>query len=350
MKFLPVLVFFLSANFLFSQKNDEKQYKIAAIGFYNLENLFDTVDIITKIDEEFTPTGRRLWNTEKYVQKQANMARVISELATELNPDGVAILGVAEIENRKVLEDLVAQKALKSRNLQIVQYDSPDDRGIDVAMLYNPKYFELKGSKTYTVVLYDDNDTKSRRNTRDILLASGLFDGEMTHVLVNHWPSRSGGEKRSEPGRMAAAAVAKHIIDSLYTVDENAKIVLMGDLNDDPFNNSMKGVLKCSDSPKKLPKTGLYNPMEKILKNGTGTMAYRDAWSLFDQVVVSRPLVTKELGGWQYYKTVIYNKPYLITQQGTYKGYPFRTFDFDTFVNGYSDHLPVYLLFLKEKK
>ncbi len=279
MRFPLLFLFLLATTSLFSQEEKDKQYKVAAIGFYNLENLFDTIDIIGKNDEDFTPGGRLLWNTPKYVSKQANMARVISELATEINPDGVACLGVAEIENRKVLEDLVSQKPLKDRNLQIVQYDSPDDRGIDVAFLYNPKYFEMKGSKTYFVSLENPKDKTDKFNTRDILLVSGLFDGELTHFIVNHWPSRRGGEKASEWGRLTAASIDRHIVDSLYAQNENAKIIFMGDLNDDPFNHSLKGVLKCSDSPKKLPKTGLYNPMEKILRNGTGTMAYRDAWS-----------------------------------------------------------------------
>ena len=176
-----------------------------------------------------------------------------------------------------------------------------------------------------------------------------MFDGELIHVLVNHWPSRSGGEKRSEYGRIQAAVQNRMIVDSLYAVNEFSKIVLMGDLNDDPKNVSMKKALRCEDSPKNLPKRGLYNPMEKLLAHGTGTMAYRDAWSLFDQVVVSKPFVEKEIGGWQFYKPVIYNKPYLLQSKGTYKGYPYRTFDFDNFINGYSDHLPVYLYFLKEK-
>jgi hypothetical protein len=349
MKKIIVCLLFILPTFIFSQ-NEKKEFKVMAVGFYNLENLFDTVDVVGKNDVDFTPTGKMLWNTEKYIQKEANMAKVVSEMATEINPDGLAVLGVAEIENRKVIEDLVAQDALKSRNLKIVHYESPDDRGIDVGLIYNPKYFEVKGSKTYTVNLKDpENDKAEKWNTRDVLLVSGLLDGESMHFLVGHWPSRRGGEKASEWGRFQAAATTRHIIDSLYAVEPNAKIVFMGDLNDDPFNKSMKGVMRCSDSPKKLPKDGLYNPMENLLKKGTGTMAYRDAWSLFDQMVISRPLVSKALGGWQFYKPIIYSRPYLTTAQGTYKGYPHRTFDGDTFINGYSDHYPVYLLFLKEK-
>ena len=175
-----------------AQKNDE--YKVAAIGFYNLENLFDTIDSPNTNDIDFTPGGRLLWNTEKYVSKEANMAKVISLLGTELNPDGLALLGVAEVENRKVLEDLVSQEPIKSRNYQIVHYDSPDERGIDCGLLYNPKYFTVLGSRPVTVTLKSPKDTVPDL-TRDILYVAGRLDGEPVHVMVCHWPSRSSGIK-----------------------------------------------------------------------------------------------------------------------------------------------------------
>jgi Endonuclease/Exonuclease/phosphatase family len=328
--------------------NPKDEYKVAAIGFYNLENLFDTIDSPDTNDADFLPTGRLLWNSKKYASKQANIAKVISGLATELTPDGVAILGVAEIENKSVLLDLVAQDSLKSRNYQIVHYDSPDERGIDCALLYNPKYFSVAYSKPYPVLIYDEK-TKERNFTRDILYVTGQFDGEPLHFMVGHWPSRRGGEKASSPGRKAAAAVCKGIADSILAADPKAKIVIMGDLNDDPSDVSLTQVLEAKGDAKAVKAGGLYNPMYDHFKNGDGTMAYRDAWSLFDQMVVSQPFVSKKAGGWQFYKSVVYRRPWLLQTEGAYRGYPFRTFVGDIFINGYSDHLPVYFFTLKKK-
>lgn len=331
---------------VFSQKGEE--YKVAAVGFYNLENLFDTIDNPITNDADFLPSGRLLWNTPKYISKQANMAKVIGLLATELNPDGVAILGVAEIENKKVLEDLVLQDPIKARNYQIVHFDSPDERGIDCGFLYQPKYFKLLGAKAMPVALVDPK-TGEKDYTRDIVYASGIFDGEPMHLMVGHWPSRRGGESGSAWMRAAAAAVCRHIADSILTIDPNAKIVVMGDLNDDPNNKSVAKVLNAKGSADALKGNEMYNPMYDFFKNGNGTMAYRDAWSLFDQMIVSKGLVHKATGGWQLYKAMVYREPWLLQTEGAFRGYPFRTFVGDIFINGYSDHLPVYLFFLKKK-
>ncbi len=331
---------------VFSQQGAD--YKVASIGFYNLENLFDTLDTPDTNDADFLPGGRLLWNTEKYISKQHNMAKVISQLGTELSPDGVALLGVAEIENRKVLEDLVAQPELKSRKYQIVHYDSPDERGVDVGLLYQPKYFVPLGSKAVPVVLKDPK-TGDKDFTRDILYVAGTFDGEPVHVMVGHWPSRRGGEAGSAWMRAAAAQVCKNLADSLKKTDPNAKIIVMGDLNDDPDNKSMTEVLKARRSADELRADELYNPMYDLFKSGNGTLAYRDSWNLFDQIVVSKGFVNKKTGGWQLYKAMVFRQPWLLQTEGAFRGYPFRTFVGDIFINGYSDHLPVFLYFLKRK-
>ncbi len=331
---------------VFSQQNTD--YKVASIGFYNLENLFDTLDTPDTNDADFLPGGRLIWNTEKYVSKQHNMAKVISQLGTELSPDGVAMLGVAEIENRKVLEDLVAQPELKSRKYQIVHYDSPDERGVDVGLLYQPKYFVPLGSKAVPVVLKDPK-TGDKDFTRDILYVAGTFDGEPVHVMVGHWPSRRGGEAGSAWMRAAAAQVCKNLADSLKKVDPNAKIIVMGDLNDDPDNKSLTEVLKARRSTEDLRSDELYNPMYDQFKSGNGTLAYKDSWNLFDQIIVSKGFVNKKTGGWQLYKAMVFRQPWLLQTEGAFRGYPFRTFVGDIFINGYSDHLPVFLYFLKRK-
>ncbi len=330
----------------FSQQGAD--YKVASIGFYNLENLFDTLDTPDTNDADFLPGGRLLWNTEKYISKQHNMANVISQLGTELSPDGVALLGVAEVENRKVLEDLVSQPELKSRKYQIVHYDSPDERGIDVGLLYQPKYFVPLGSRAVPVLLKDPK-TGDKDYTRDILYVAGTFDGEPVHVMVGHWPSRRGGEAGSAWMRAAAAQVCKNLADSLKKTDPNAKIVIMGDLNDDPDNKSLTDVLKARRSTEELRADELYNPMYDQFKSGNGTLAYKDSWNLFDQVIVSKGFVNKKTGGWQLYKAMVFRQPWLLQTEGAFRGYPFRTFVGDIFINGYSDHLPVFLYFLKRK-
>ncbi len=339
-----LLLFLLAASTLGAQK---QAYKIAAIGFYNLENLFDTLDSPTTNDADFLPRGRLLWNSERYWIKQANMAKVISLLGTEKTPDGLALLGVCEIENRQVLEDLVKQPALKARNYQIVHYDSPDERGIDVGLLYQPKYFTVTGSRSIPVMLME-KDTGARDFTRDVLYVAGKFDGEPLHVLVNHWPSRSGGESASAWRRKEAARVCRTVIDSLLAIDENAKIVVMGDLNDDPDNKSVTEVLRAVRSTEKMKSGELYNPMYDIFKEGNGTLAYRDAWNLFDQLIVSRGLVWKKAGGWQFLKPMVFREPWMFQESGAFRGYPLRTFVGDIFLNGYSDHLPVFMYVVKK--
>ena len=344
MRFTFFILLFLF--YVTSLSSQEAQYKVAGIGFYNFENLFDTIDDPNKRDSEFTPGGRRKWTQAVYEDKLNNLAKVVSELGTEITPDGLALLGVSEIENRQVLEDFVKQPAIAARHYQIVHYDSPDERGIDVALLYQPKYFKVTKSTPIPLLIY--NDDGQRNYTRDILHVEGLLDGEPLHILVNHWPSRSGGEKRSRPGRNAAALICKHIKDSLQQLDPNVKIIVMGDLNDDPVSPSVKEILACKNKIRDVRPGDFYNPMHRFFKKGYGTTAWRDAWSLFDQIIVSSGLVNKKQNGYHFYKAVVFNKPYLIQKTGKYKGYPFRTFDFDNYIGGYSDHFPVYIFLIKE--
>jgi len=337
--FLPLLL--LAAL----QAGAQQQYKVGAIGFYNFENLFDTLDAPDVRDEEFTPGGSNAWNTEKYLEKLHNLSRVVSELATEVTPDGVSVLGVSEVENRKVLEDFVRQPLVKGRNYQIVHHDSPDERGIDVALLYNPKYFKVLGTKAMPLLIYRENG--ERDFTRDVLLVSGLYDGEPLHIMVNHWPSRSGGEAASQPFRNAAAMICKNAADSLMQEDPNAKIIIMGDLNDDPTSPSVKKILNAEREKESVRKGGLYNPMYNLFKKGIGTLAYRDAWSLFDQILLSYGLANSKVGGYQYFKVHIHNEPYLLQKSGQFAGYPFRSFGGGAYLGGYSDHFAVYVVLVK---
>jgi len=335
----------LFSSIIFAQKQD---YKIMTIAFYNLENLFDTINTPGVYDEEFTPDGSKSWTGKNYWDKQTNLAKVLSELGTDLNPAGPAIIGVAEIENRSVLEDLAAMPAIADRQYQVVHYDSPDRRGVDVAMFYNPRLYRLLESRALPVNI--KNLDGRPLITRDILYTKGILDGDTIHVMVNHWPSRRGGEAASRPLRSGCAAIARAVSDSIRLQNPHAKIIVMGDLNDDPNNESVFKVLEAKPDIKKVKEDQFYNPFYKFYKKGMGSNAYQDAWSLFDQIMVSYGFVDKNVGGYQFYTATIYNPPYMQQKSGRYKGYPFRTFDGDTYISGYSDHYPTFIHIVKPRK
>lgn len=326
---------------------DKKVYKIHTVAFYNLENLFDTINDPTKFDEASPMMELKTNRQNIYKKKVRNMARVISDIGFDVTNNSPAIIGVSEVENRAVLDDLVNDSLLLKKDYGIIHYSSPDARGIDVALLYQKELFIPISSSSHELRLYDDTAQK-RVYTRDQLLVSGNLDGEYVHIIVNHWPSRSGGEARSEPKRIAAGKLTKRLVDSLQTIDPYAKVFIMGDLNDNPTNTSVKTILKTQKNIKRVGLKGIYNPYESIFKKGIGTTAYRDNWSLFDQILLTKPLLEKDYTSFQFYKAGVFNKQYLITKTGTYKGYPFRSWGYGGFTDGYSDHFPVYVYLIKE--
>lgn len=342
--FLSLLIFALK---LHSQALDKsKNYFISAIGFWNVENLYDTLNDKWKNDEEFTPFGTNAWTGPRYRTKIDRLAEVIEQMATDVTPDGLSILGLCEIENKSVVEDLVKSPRLKKRNYKVVHIEGPDARGVDPSFIYNPTYFKVTKAVSYPIKLVTDSTHK----TRDILVVSGLFVGEPLTILVNHWPSRRGGEMLSRPNRNAAAKVARHIADSITSLNPLAKVAIMGDLNDDPINECVKkiiGTYKAIDEAK----DGLYfNPMEKPYLNGIGTLAWQDSWNLFDQIIINKPFAIGNFSTWQYYNVRIFNKAFLKSDFGNFKGYPFRTYSGGAYTAGYSDHFPVYILMARERK
>ena len=331
-----------------TEAQEKKKFKIHTVGFYNLENLFDTINDPSKFDERSPIMEMRTKQFEVYQKKVKNMARVISEIGKDVTNNSPVILGVSEVENREVLEDLVNDPALIHQDYGIVHYNSPDVRSIDVALIYQKKYFTPLSTSSHELKIYDDK-TKERKYSRDQLLVSGKLDNEMIHIIVNHWPSRSGGEARSRPKRVAAAKVTKRLLDSLQSNDPYAKVFIMGDLNDDPTNASVTDVLKAQNDKDKVGFKGLYNPYYNMFKKeGLGTTAYRDAWSLFDQILVTKPLIEKDYSSFTLYKAGIFNKNYLVNKKGRYKGYPKRSFADGGFTDGFSDHFPVYTFLVKE--
>lgn len=333
----------LSTSVSLAQK---KQYQVSAIAFYNFENLFDTEDDPRKFDEEFTPNGANHYTEEIYGQKLHNLATVIRKLGTEMTPDGPAIIGTAEIENGKVLEDLAQQPEIKDRNYKHVWFEGPDSRGIDVAMLYNPKYFKVINARALPVDLNGSEEKGGK--TRDVLYVEGILAGDTVHIFVNHWPSRRGGEAASAPLRAIAAKVGKKVIDSLMKHNPSTRVVLMGDLNDDPVSPSVARVLGATGDKDDLKKTGLYNPWVSFYKNGIGTLGYNDSWNLFDQIMISAAwLRADEKTNWKYYKAEVFNRDFLVQKFGQYKGYPHRSFDGTNWINGYSDHFPTIIYMIK---
>lgn len=342
---LPYLIM-LICTVVFSQ--EKKTYKINTIAFYNLENLFDPEDDPKTFDDDRTPNGKDHWTYDIYAHKLKNMADAISKIGADLTKNAPVVLGVAEIENRKVLEDLVNEKVLQSNDYGIAHVDSPDRRGIDVALLYQKTLFKLKNIKTHVLLLYDHEKENKRMYTRDQLVVSGYLDGDLIHIIVNHWPSRRGGEARSRQKRIQAAIVNKKIIDSLFAIDPYAKIVTMGDFNDEPNSPSIKKILKPKSNQEDVALKGLYNPMIKMSKKGVGSLAWRDTWTLFDQIILSKGLLDTTKG-YRYYKAGVFNKDFLTTQKGKYKGYPFRSYSSGQYTGGYSDHFPVYVYLIKEE-
>jgi len=333
-----------------TNKNTTKKKVLArTIAFYNLENLFDTIDDPNKWDEDFTPQGRDNWTSTKYHKKLKNLASVIVDIGKKETKTSPAIIGVAEAENRQVLEDLTNTGDLKGQNYGIIHFDSPDRRGIDVGLLYKKDFFKPVNFKKYPLYIYD-NDTRERIYTRDQLLVTGMLNGEKIHIIVDHWPSRRGGEQRSLPKRVKAAELTKKIMDSIQKIEPDAKIIMMGDLNDDPHSPSVKSVLHTTaKKAEAISQKRFYNAMENFFNRGIGTLAYRDGWNLFDQIIITPSLLDKSKPeNFHLWKAGIYSKESMKNRKGRYKGYPKRTLVGGQFIGGYSDHFPTYIILIRE--
>ncbi len=358
MKRIIILAFSLALAAVNAFEADaQKTQKNHIIGFYNLENLFDVYDDPVKNDAEFLPDGKNEWTEVKYTKKLHNMATVIAEMA-KANKVFHTILGISEIENRLVIEDLIAQPELIPANFQIIHYDGPDRRGVDVALLYRPDQFKYLDSESIpftfegsSIDFVMNKEQQDYFKTRDILMVHGTIDGEHFAIYVTHLPSRAGGKKGGNQLRDRGAEI---IYDHARKLEEKCpgiKVVVMGDMNDDPYNDSMAKYLRAKKTVEEVGKEDFFNPFWKMLDDGYGSLGYRDVWCLYDQVIVNESLLNapdktlkiKKVGKKGYYG-VIFKRPFMITQQGPYKNYPFRTFSNGKFMNGYSDHLPTYIV------
>ena len=396
MKKISIFLLLFMFSFSFAQQKG-KLRKVATIGFLNVENLFDTVPSSDYIDgtkdfsnpafhrsvpldslkflettedyrgewrnenlkgkkvirhqiltDEFTTKSAKNWDSKKYKQKIANEAKVISELGAQYTKTAPAIVGLIEVENRQVIEDLIKHPLLAKYDYGIIHYNSFDARGIDVALIYQKRRFTPTNSLKKEIKIF--NDEGKRSYTRNILVATGFLDNEKIAVFMNHWPSRSGGEAASLPKRNAAAAVLKQQMDSIRLKDPSTKLFAMGDFNDDPVSSSLKNHLKAALSPKDLSaETPYLNLMYPLYKRGVASLAYQDAPNLFDQIIVSGNVISDEVGkGYSVYKAEIFAPPYLINKEGNFKGYPFRSWNGDTFTGGYRDHFPAFVVLQRE--
>lgn len=333
---LPIIVLGTLLPATASAQNQGKKVQVFGVAFYNLENLFDTINNNGKYDKEFSPTGKNQWDSRRYWKKINNLGYAISQMPTKSTPMGPAIIGVSEVENITVLQDLVKDKHIADWGLQIIHHDSPDRRGIDLGLLYNPRFFKVINVKNHLLKI----DSLPWFRTRDQMCVVGLLGGQRVGIIVNHWPSRRGGEAQSSRLREAAAALTHHIADSLLTVDPNMGVIVMGDLNDDPFNKSCAVVMDAKKQEKEVQPGGFFNPFWKKLDDGIGSYTYRGGWNLFDQIMVNYNLLSQGKSRLNYTSALVFNKEFLKQTEGQYKGYPFRTFSSGVWTGGYSDHFP----------
>lgn len=327
----------------------QKKYNVYAVGFYNLENLFDTCHDVGKKDYDFLPNGSYKWNGMKYTHKLHNMARALSDIGTSMLPGlGCSVIGVSEVENDNVLTALCAQSELSKRGYKFCHVEGPDHRGIDCALLYNPALFTVKSVRLYPYIPTEKQDSTFR--TRGFLAVSGELAGEHLVVIVNHLPSRFNGSYYREVG----AAQIKALKDRVLAEDPKAKIIVMGDMNDDPTNKSMHEVLSAKEEVSMVGKDDMYNPWYNVLaKQGTGTLQYQGSWNLFDQIILSPSLINKDgkkdYTTLKFFKNEVQRMPYLFQTEGKYKGNTKRTTAGGVWLDGYSDHLPTVVYLVKEQ-
>ena len=304
---------------------------------YNVENFFDVVNDPRTKDDAFTPNGKQKWNLKRYYHKLRKISSVISQMGKNYSCHPPALLGLVEVENASVVNDLLNHTNIRHYNYDFVHYESNDERGIDVSLIYDRDLFEEIESNTHTLHLLDEDGSVDY--TRDILEVKGYLNGELTHIIVNHWPSRREGEKESRYKRIEAAKQVHEIINTITFEEEDPKVIIMGDFNDDPSSESIE---------KHLVTDAFYNPMKALHKKGKGTLTYDGNWHLFDQIIVSKNFFNSN-GAHHFASAHIFDRDWLRSFKGKYKNSPFRTYTGPWYLGGFSDHFPVFLTFEKNE-
>ncbi|MCW5516342.1 endonuclease [Muriicola sp. Z0-33] len=316
--------------FPFSRSNKAKN--LHTIAFYNLENLFDSKDDRHTLDNDFTPNGFKKWTDKRYKKKLNKLSSTISKLGLKSTEHPPVLVGVAEIENGKVAQDLLSADALREFDYDYVHYESPDERGIDTALFFLKSHFEVLHSEP--IALLVNNSDGIRDTTRDILYVKGKLNGEITHIFVNHWPSRRAGGQETEYKRVEAAQTLIAFMEQIEMEEAVPNYIIMGDFNDGPTAESIKTLVNSR---------ALYNPMIKLLSPDRGSANYRRTWALFDQIIVSHSFLNYEKNTHSFAHANIFDERFLTEFKGRYAGNPFRTFVGKKYLGGYSDHFPVYI-------
>ncbi len=306
--------------------------EVFTVAFYNVENLFDTVSDPHTNDDKFTPKGERKWNYNRYRKKIKKISHVISQIGKDTSGHLPVLVGLVEVENTTVLNDLTTHKNLINYGYRYIHYESKDERGIDTALIYRDEFFDPVSSKRYHFDFEDEDGTLDF--SRDVLSVSGFLNGELVHIIVNHWPSRREGKEETDPKRFRAAEIVHEAIQDIKAKDEQAKIIIMGDFNDNPADKSIQDYLMTEE---------FFNPMEKLHKKDSGTLTFKKEWHLFDQIIVSNEFLEEGHSDHQFLKAKIFNKKWLQTHKGKYKGSPYRTYIGPWYKGGFSDHFPVYI-------
>jgi endonuclease/exonuclease/phosphatase family metal-dependent hydrolase len=304
-----------------------------SIAFYNLENFFDTIDDPKTADNPFTPKGFMHWIAKRYFNKVKKISYVISQIGVDETGEPPAIIGLGEVENKTVLNDLIKSKYLKKYHYKYIHYNSADRRGMDVAILYRENIFTPTNSKAHPLILHTDEGRAYQ--SRDILYCEGkLFDNTI-HFFVNHWPSRREGDMQSNHKRLMASQLTRNLTDQIFYEEDNAKILILGDFNTDPTDKNIK---------KELVFPGFFNPAEETFLQGKGSLNHQKDWHLFDQIILTENYKMQEINSCIFKKFNIYKPDYLQVWKGKYKGLPFRTYKGRTYQAGFSDHFPVYIV------
>lgn len=305
---------------------------IHTIAFYNTENLFDVYVDKKTGDNDFLPISTKNWTKKRYEKKILNLGSVISKIGFDSIAKPPVLIGLAEVENKRVLSDLVQSGDLKNFNYGFVQFDSEDERGIDVALLYKKDEFILEDSKNIEVFIEDESG--KRDYTRDILVVTGYLEGHKMYVLVNHWPSRHEGKDESEYKRLLASSKLSEIISSITNEDEKAQLLILGDFNDNPNSQSILNLKN---------KNELINTMESVWSYSRGSINHNFAWILFDQILMTTNFLDEGNGAFNFLKSDIFDVNFLKESHGKFKGQPFRTYAGKKYIGGFSDHFPVYI-------
>ncbi|TYA60102.1 endonuclease/exonuclease/phosphatase family protein [Formosa maritima] len=319
-----------------SSKKDSSIFLSHTIAFYNTENLFDIYDSEKTIDSDLTPTADKRWTAKRFRKKINNIGFTIANIGKDETNKHPALIGLAEVENGSVINNLILSSHLKSYNYNYVHYNSKDERGIDVALVFDPSVFKVESSQPFSIKLF--NNAGKPDYTRDILLVTGVLEGVKIHIILNHWSSRRAGTKETEHKRLAASNKVGEIISNLKNTDNQSKIIVMGDFNEDPFSYNVKRLVDGFQ---------LYNPMEKLRSYSRGTSNHNRQWNVFDQIFFTDNLFNPQESSLQFENADIFDADFLKNPRGKYKGTPFRTYVGKKYHGGYSDHFPVYITLKK---